>query len=84
MVIYLSGKVEVFPDLRLLAVFLYLYNGRSNIAIVCLIDFQGFLLQSFGGIRPISHWRLFYTEDIPCIATTNPYLTEVGTSFFVL
>ena len=52
MVVYLSGKVEVFAYLGLLAVSLNLYDGRLDVTEMAFIDFQGFLLQSlrFSGL----------------------------------
>ena len=70
MIVYLSGKVEVFGYLGLLAVSLYLYDGSLDVPKVTLIDFQGFLLQSFSGISPVALRRFFYSEYVPSVMTS--------------
>ena len=84
MVVYLSGKVEVFANLGLLAVSLNLYDGCLDVTEMAFIDFQGFLLQSLCRIGPIALWRFLHTEDIPGVTTTDPDFTELGTSLLVL
>ncbi len=84
MIIDLSGKVEVLPYICLLTVFLDFYDGLLDIAEVPLIDFQGFLLQSFSGVGPVAFRRFLHSEYVPGVTTTNPYLTEIGTSILVL
>ena len=84
MIIDLSGEIEVLPDFCLFPVSLNLYDGLLDVSIVPLIDFQGFLLQSFGSIGPIAFRRFLHTEDIPSVTSANPYFAEVGATFLVL
>ena len=84
MIIDLSGKVEVLSYICLLTVFLDFYVGLLDIAEVTLIDFQSFLLQTFGGVSPVALWRFLHSEYVPGVTTANPYLTEIGTTFLVL